>query len=1128
MMLLLLRPSRFILFFLVFLPFSVQTQSLKPVSVHVQQLHAEGKSFAPVGLFSIPPRPKEASATELGQRTQFLRLDREQLQQLLSRRPESFTLLLPWHGDTLRIELYQAPVLTDAFSVQTSAHEPVNYTPGAYYRGTLAGEPSSVAALSFFDDDVMGVISHPVWGNLNLGRLDYTGNLLNYVLYNDQDLPGLPHFGCVELEKGEKSAKTNQPLQKVNVAGCVQVFFECDYELFQNKGTVVGTVNYVTGFFNVVSTLYNNEMVTTAISQIFVWTTPDDYSTTSSADALTDFMNYRTSFDGDLAHLVGLGGGGLGGIAFLDVLCSGSFNYAFSNINSSFQSYPTYSWTVEVVTHEMGHNLSSNHTHWCGWANGAIDNCGPTAGYPTEGGCSPGPTPTNGGTIMSYCHLVPTVGINFSNGFGPEPGDAIRNAVGAAACLASNCPASSCPSPTALTVSVITSTGATIGWNATAGATSYNLQYRVSGTSAWTTVTGASNPYALTGLFSFTRYEVQVQAVCGGNASAYQTGLIFKTLASACPEPGDLTASNPTPVSIVLNWTENGTAGQWEIQYGLAGFTFGSGTIAGVSAKPYTLMGLNGNTAYDYYVRAICGGGLGNSGWVGPLTFYTELDNDNPSGAIELFVDQPCPGVNAFSNVGAGTFSGEFSPTVGNGGYWNTGINNTVWFKFSAPSSGAVKVTTDIAPLGSLDDTQLALYNTDNPTSINHLLVSNEDGGTIGAGYATLGYYCGLTPGATYYIQVDGWGSVTGTFCIEVYEELALANPGATCKSYSQTQVNGNAAPNKWFNIYSKPNSFDIGLPVAAIKSSVNLGTVTVKEILNTSVLSAPNGVEYMQRYYDVTATQNQGGPKQVRLFYTHTELENLKDATGMPLNIADDLNISHYDGTVEDCSPNNNLASGTTLLTNVAATYVGASDIFYVEFQSPGFSEMGAIFGQVPLPVELLYFTGKVEKGRNSLEWATSAEKEVAFFAVQRSANGLEDWTEVGRISPNTTQTYPKRYLLDDTRPLPQSWYRLKITDLDGTFAYSDIVLLEQTLPDGLIRLYPNPADDLLYAEYQSSEETTVTVRLIGSDGKRILEQSLELVKGKNTLPFNVANLPAGLYYFAVRGAAGLPFVKN
>src|SRR5690606_19866260 len=98
---------------------------------------------------------------------------------------------------------------------------------------------------------------------------------------------------------------------------------------------------------------------------------------------------------------------------------------------SSFQNYPTYNWTVLVLTHELGHNIGSPHTHSCSWPGGAIDDC-----YEVEGGCSPGPDPgPAGGTIMSYCHLSGNPGINFANGFGTLPGNRIRNRVTNANCL---------------------------------------------------------------------------------------------------------------------------------------------------------------------------------------------------------------------------------------------------------------------------------------------------------------------------------------------------------------------------------------------------------------------------------------------------------------------------------------------------------------------------------------------------------------------------------------------------------------------------------------------------------------------------------------------------------------------
>ncbi len=1111
---------------LFFLPLAMSAQDLKPVPAHVQELHLQGADFVSRDIFSPAIGPKIDQDNKLGQNSKFLRLDEEKLHRLVGERPEAISLNLPWQGDTLRLELYQAPVLTDGFSVRTSAHEPFYYAPGAYYRGIIAGEPESLVAVSFFEGEVIGVVSHPLWGNLNLGRLDIPGNRLDYVLYSDLDLPENLGFECAYRETGEKPDIKVPQQQKVSVSGCVRVFFECDYELFQNKGSVANTVNYVTGFYNVVSTIYTNETISTKISQIYVWTVPDNYSTVSSGAALDDFVAYRTSFDGDLAHLVGLGGGGLGGIAYLDVLCSG-FNYAFSNISSSYQAYPTYSWTINVVTHEMGHNIASPHTHWCGWVGGAIDDCGPTAGYPTEGGCDPGPTPTNGGTIMSYCHLL-GIGINFANGFGPQPGDAIRNAVTSAGCLSASCPSPSCTAPTALTVTGITNASAIIGWNSIGGASAYNLQYRVSGSFSWTTIGGVSSPYTLTGLSPSTLYEVQIQAVCGANSSPYATGVIFETGTSPCPEPDGLVAGNATAMSIDLDWTENGNATQWEIQYGAPGFTLGAGTIVSVSNKPYTLLGLNPATTYAWYVRANCGGALGNSGWVGPSSFTTILENDEPSGAIELTVDQPCPGVNAFTNTGATTFPGEFNPTTGNGGYWNTGISNTVWFKFTAPSSGSVKITSDISPLGTLNDTQIALYNSDNPTNVTQLLVANEDGGTLGSGFAAVAYYSGLTPGAVYYIQVDGWSASTGTFCIEVYESFSLPNPGTSCPSYTQTLVNGAAAPNKWFNIYTKPNNFNIGLPVAAVRSSANLGTVTVKANRYTSVQTAPNGVKYMQRYYTFSSSLNQGGAKDVRLFYTDAELNSLKVAVNLPGNTAEDLNISHYDGTVEDCTPNNNNANGTTLITDVTATDIGGSGIFYLEYQSPGFSEMGAVFGLVALPVELLSFTGSAEQDRNTLRWVTASEKDVDYFSIERSPDGQGQWREIGRAAPQTTQAPEKHYALDDVQPFARSFYRLKTNDLDGSASYSGIVLLERAVDEGLLTLYPNPAGEMLYAEYQAAREMPLVCRIIGADGQLILEVAAELGDGLNILPFQIGDLPAGLYYFSVSGGAGMPFVKR
>jgi hypothetical protein len=115
--------------------------------------------------------------------------------------------------------------------------------------------------------------------------------------------------------------------------------------------------------------------------------------------------------------------------------------FAFSNIENSFLPYPLYSWTVTVITHEMGHNIASKHTHACVWPtnSGQIDSC---VSVPGES-CVSITQPNNNGTIMSYCHLNGS--INLSRGFGPLPGDTIRYGYSVASCIDSALNSSEAP-----------------------------------------------------------------------------------------------------------------------------------------------------------------------------------------------------------------------------------------------------------------------------------------------------------------------------------------------------------------------------------------------------------------------------------------------------------------------------------------------------------------------------------------------------------------------------------------------------------------------------------------------------------------------------------------------------------
>ncbi len=418
------------------------------------------------------------------------RPDLRRIQSILRERPAFLVVELPLsESETLSLRLKRADVLTPEFRITVASDRNTSfpYVPGAHYWGVVEGQASSLVAISFNADEIMGFIQSGEQ-HYTLGRLD-DDMAGTHILYEANDLKRDPGINCFTDDSHRIGKGMGEPTgHRYNANNCVRMYIEVDYDIFVGKGGVQQAADYVNGAFSQVSILYANEDIDLVVNEILVWDVVDPYTGPSTSNYLTQFRNYLNgNYNGDLAHLVGYTGGG--GIAYLDVLCNGYYGVGYSDVNPTYANVPTYSWTVEVLTHEIGHNLGSSHTHACVWNgnNTAIDGCGPTAGY-SEGSCPVGPLPTNGGTIMSYCHLVSGVGINFNNGFGPQPGDRIRSEVYNAACLSPcssiqhdagitaiaepadyPCEATSSPVVTLTNFGSVTLTGVTIKYQVDAG-----------------------------------------------------------------------------------------------------------------------------------------------------------------------------------------------------------------------------------------------------------------------------------------------------------------------------------------------------------------------------------------------------------------------------------------------------------------------------------------------------------------------------------------------------------------------------------------------------------------------------------------------------------------------------------
>jgi hypothetical protein len=164
-----------------------------------------------------------------------------------------------------------------------------------------------------------------------------------------------------------------------------------------------------------------------------------------------------------------------------------------------------------------------------------------------------------------------------------------------------------CSVPTGTSTSAIANTTATFNWTAVSGATGYNVQYRVVGTSTWSTATVTTNLYNATNLTAGANYEWQVQTVCSATSTSSFTASATFTTTGGCATPTGLSVSAITTSSATLGWTAVTSAVTYNLKYGtsLTALT----TVSALTTNSYGLSSLSSGVKYYFEVQTVCSGG---------------------------------------------------------------------------------------------------------------------------------------------------------------------------------------------------------------------------------------------------------------------------------------------------------------------------------------------------------------------------------------------------------------------------------------------------------------------------------------------------------------------------------------
>lgn len=183
--------------------------------------------------------------------------------------------------------------------------------------------------------------------------------------------------------------------------------------------------------------------------------------------------------------------------------------------------------------------------------------------------------------------------------------------------------------------------------------------------------------------------------------------------------------------------------------------------------------------------------------------------------------------------------------------------------------------------------------------------------------------------------------------------------------------------------------------------------------------------------------------------------------------------------------------------------------------------SSAGAV-SSTPLPVVLAAFMATLNNDKTvDLKWNTQQEINAGHFEIERSADG-NAWSTIGSIAAKGNSNTVSAYSFTDNTPMAGvNYYRLRMVDLDGKYAYTEVKVIRTSVINN-ISFFPNPARDFVNVSVGQNSRTSLTIRLVSLSGQVLQEKNVPAGSAGTTVSFSIQQVPAGMYILSVAGTDG------
>ncbi len=179
-------------------------------------------------------------------------------------------------------------------------------------------------------------------------------------------------------------------------------------------------------------------------------------------------------------------------------------------------------------------------------------------------------------------------------------------------------------------------------------------------------------------------------------------------------------------------------------------------------------------------------------------------------------------------------------------------------------------------------------------------------------------------------------------------------------------------------------------------------------------------------------------------------------------------------------------------------------------------FSRLGIV-----LPVRWQSFEVTEINATARLSWTVSQPINTKSYTVETSSDGSNGWRALGVIAARDSASTQQRYQFTDQTGTAR-YYRIRLTDKDGTFNFSSIVHFVPSRLTAGVKLFPNPFKDKLVIQANGFTQNTVNVQLVTAFGQLVVQKACPVANNNEITIDNLGRLPRGIYYAVIENTTG------